>query len=735
MGFLLLLFTGCEDINDHEKFQKPEWLNGKLYTAISSQEYLSLFSECLQLAGYDTILDVSGAWTVMAPTNGAVERYLADHQYSSVEEIPSWELNKLVKSHIIQNPWTLEQLKTSGQNGWRDENAADWHDYSFKFQTIFQNPDQKYWIKSVGGRDRIVMDSTRADRYKIVKTDSRKYAPLFYDAYFGIHGISGSDYSYYFDRPYEPGYSYFAGARVLKADLFAENGFLHVIDRVTKPLQNAEEILETAENGESYHSFLEMVYWHYPIFKANDKATFAQASARYGGFVDTLWNLSFSGLENTSDDDLLFDIQAERIWEEPGNVTDEVTRLKHKGLVAPTDPGFNAFIDEILTSGLGYPHWTDIKSLPRDIVDIIILQHFSPEALYPSSDEYQRIFQEPGRFQQNESDIIRKEFGSNCTFIGVDSYTPDRAFTSVTGPVFCRPKYSWFRLALQYSDLLNAISTIENELCFFPILDDGLRSDSSLLLNWLNQGTHQYNFLEYDVFMHSLAYVSPWELANRLLNHFGTSVPNGSANKEFIRTLRGNYIIWNNADNTVRGTRPSTKRYNGLIEATNHPEPMPFPIGNSRNYGIRYWFNFDQTGMDEMLSGYPEFYRLLIQSGLINQVRNNEDYFTIFVPSDAALDAYNADTLTTNELRPFLERHFVEGNLIFTDNKVASGSYNTLNNTPLQIETEPDVIRILDASGLPVAVLQENENRTNRMISSGSMVTAVVHEIDTVLSH
>jgi len=733
IGVLLLLFAGCEDINDRDKFQPPEWLEGKLYTAITSQDYLSLFSECIRTVGFDTILDVSGSWTVFAPTNGAVERYLADHQYSTVGDIPRSDLNSLVRMHIVQNPWTLEQLKTNGIDGWRDEGDPDWHAYAFKFQTILKRPDQEYWIRSTGGRERIVSDSVIAERYKIVHTESRKYAPLFYDEYMGINGVTPEDYRYYFDRAYEPGYAYYAGGKILKSDLFAENGFIHVIDRVISPMLNAEEILRTEAPGESYKSFLKLIYWYYPEFKMNDDATFSQASVRYRGITDTIWNLSFTGLRNTNEDDLLFDIQDERTWIAPGNVTDEVTRLRHSGLVAPTDEPFNAFMDEILTAASGYPHWTDYTTLPRDIVDIIVAQNFSNRAIYPSSDEYRRFFIDQGRFRQNEGDIIRQEFGSNCTFIGIDSYAPDRAFTSVTGPVFCRPKYSYFRLALQYSGLLDAIATYEGDLCFFPIPDDGLRSDSSLLLNWIDMSSNQYVFQEYNVFSHSIVYVSPGTLGNRLLNHIGTSLPDGSANKEFIRTLNGSYIVWNNSDNTVRGTRPSTVRYNGLIETINHPELMSFPVGNNVNYSVRYWFNSGNVSMQSILSGYPEFYSLLNRAGMLNSLLYGNDYLTVFVPTDEALNTYQADTLSNDQLRDFLGYHILEDVLIFTDNKYPSGNYQTIGGNSLAIQTDPDVIRILDDNGTPGCSIQENEQTTNRMATSGSRVIAVVHQIDTVL--
>ncbi|MDX2430959.1 MAG: fasciclin domain-containing protein, partial [Bacteroides sp.] len=69
IGFIVL--WGCRDIYELEKYQRPDWLAGKIYTQISTQPELSNFTTCLQLTGYDSILDITGYYTVFAPTNEA----------------------------------------------------------------------------------------------------------------------------------------------------------------------------------------------------------------------------------------------------------------------------------------------------------------------------------------------------------------------------------------------------------------------------------------------------------------------------------------------------------------------------------------------------------------------------------------------------------------------------------------------------------------------------------------
>ena len=577
MGILFSLLVGCEKWSEKDIYKRPDWLPGKLYTTVSVQENLTMFTECLKLSGLDSILDVSGSWTVFAPTDEAMKQFLAENHYAGISGIPKDELEKIAKFHVIQNPWAYEQLKTLGAYGWRTEDDENSTSYAYKRETILKNPNEKYWIKIGNKKEMIVEDSTISDRYKKVFVLSRKYVPVFYDEYLQKNGISSEDYHFYFNRPYETGNVFYAGAKVIQSDILAENGFVHIIDKVVSPMLNAKELLEKEMPGESYKLFREMVDWYYPNFAPNITATFSQPAVRLGGLVDTLWDLNYN---------LPFDIQQERIE----NINQ--TLVKHNGLFVPTDEAFGEFIDGILTVKSGFPHWTDYKSLQPDVVDIIVAQNFKSTPIYPSTSDYKKIFREEGRYHQNEEDIIRTEFGSNCTFIGLGSYIPDRVFTSVTGPVFCRPSYSIFRRAMVYSGAHDVIANYKGELYFFPIPDYALMSDSSLMINWINKDENIYNFMAYNRLKHQMEVINSRTLSNWILNQVGTSMGNGGNNKEMIKTLRGYYITWDHSDNTIRGTKPCTIGYNGEITTTCSPFPLEEPADNGKCWTVSHWFNF-----------------------------------------------------------------------------------------------------------------------------------------------
>ena len=198
------LLRGCVDIYEQEKYQRPEWLAGKIYTQITTRPDLTVFQTCLQLTGYDNILDFTGYYTVFAPTDQAFEEWFSLHpEYGgSPENVPAQTLENLVERHILQNGWSKKQLASLDIYGWIDLNDPD-NDKprGYKRETIQKDPDKKYFIDQGGN----IVDSTRSDEYRKVFSKSRKYGPIFFDEYFDVNDLQKKDYEFYYERAFESG--------------------------------------------------------------------------------------------------------------------------------------------------------------------------------------------------------------------------------------------------------------------------------------------------------------------------------------------------------------------------------------------------------------------------------------------------------------------------------------------------------------------------------------------------
>jgi len=750
-----LSVLGCRDDLQEDKYERPEWLAGKVYSQILEYPELSTFAQCLELTGYDTIINVSGSYTVFAPSNEAFSSWLTQKpEWNSVENIPADELNQLVKYHIVQNAWSKQQLRSLDVFGWIDTlDLNNNKPRGFKRETLLRDENRKYGWTQVGERNDlrpIIQDTLNASMYRRVITDSRKYAPVFYSEYLNIYDLTRDDYEFYFNRPFEGAANlYYGNARISSDEIFSENGFVYIVDQVVEPLNNAYQLLENSRGNESYAQFLDLVNY-FPSFSYNDDETNKQPGASEGLAVDSLFNLTFP--------ELTFNLTSERTKAPAGVVglPENVTYRYHHGMVAPTDEAFNELIDTYIKIPNG---WGSLNGAPDNIKRIIANTHLSVNPVYPSdftkgfyNGEFDLVKLEP-------SEIIHKEFGSNSTFIGLSKAIVPRAFSSVTGPVYLQQGFRKVMTAIEQAGLLSALKRQNQDYMFFVESDANTRVDSSLIYNETTES--------FSVFMISPGtapqqfFLSQNDLRSLLMSHVATRQPRGMARKEFLPNLSGSFIVVNNETGEVSGTAPTTRGYRGAAIVQEFPQVLSAAADNGTTYEINNWFSFSGTSIyNRLQSSYPKFHALLQQAGLAidrefryNFLSDNE-FYTIFVPGAEALDTLDISSLTQEELQQLLMLHFVQGELIFTDGSSAPGYFETTRidekSTPfstvytqLYVEPDIDVIRLKDKEGSVYAAVEES-GRANMLtginlgesndVFSNIFNNAVIHEIDRVLS-
>ncbi len=748
---LLFIFLACQnEFEKDSKYKRPDWLAGKLFTQVRAQPELSIFAQCLQLTGYDSVINTSGSYTVFAPDDAAFDLYFQNHsQYNSVEDIPAAELKELVKYHIVQNPWSFEQLKSLDIYGWIDTTVVNRDEpKGYKRETLLKEKDRSYGVSSNIEENLIIVDTSASTWIRKQATDSRKYVPVFYKEYFSIYDLDLSDYAFYFNRTFEQaGDMYFAGGRITKKDIFAENGFVHIIDRVIEPLHNAFEFLNSQSSGNSYKKFLDLVNT-FPSFVYNEQKTNEQPGARQGQVVDSLFDITYP--------ELIFDITSEKTKAPEGTLglPGNVSIRYHHGLIAPTDEAFDEFVNAYL---VGPGRWGTIQQAPHHIRRMMVNSNMAAGPIYPT--DFTRGFYngEDDMIKVDQGTILEKEYGSNCTFIGVNKMIVPRAFKSVTGPVYLQRGFSRIMFAIEESGLLAALKKENQDYMFYVESDANMRLDSSF-----NYDPVSNTFSAFMVTPTSAREVplSTNDLRTLILNHIAIESPRGIARKEFIPNLAGNYIIYNNQTLEVKGLSPTTFGYNGIDQVAVIPREISINADNGRTFEVSSMFNFSAPTLYSKISGsYPNFHNLLKAAGLTKDkeyrytfISENENY-TVFVPNDAALSAYRYDTLTNDELRKFLMMHFVQGSIIFTDGRGKGGYYETTREdeksnpyttvyTKIRINPGVDYIELPDKQGNNYVTVNESTESniiTARNLGTGTeaypmvLSNAVIHEVDKVL--
>jgi uncharacterized surface protein with fasciclin (FAS1) repeats len=757
IALFLLVFYGCQKEID-DKYVRPAWLAGKLYTQIKTKPELSTFAELLHVSGYDTIINVSGSYTVFAPSNDAFKTYFQENsKYKTVADIPKAEAIKLVKYHLVQNPWSKKQLKSLDIYGWIDSlDLRNNLPKGYKRETLLLEKNQKYgvaWSKYKRQNSQLkrtnIIDTTQTSWNRRVFTDSRKYSPIFFKEYFDIYDLPTSDYSFYFGRPFENiNDLYYSNGRIIGDEVFAENGFVYVIDRVAEPLKNGTEILTDKTKPNSYSSYYNLVNL-FAEMEYNEQETNAQPGAEQGLKVDSLFNLRYP--------QLVFDINSEKTKPPKGSfgLPSNVTIRYHHGIVAPTNEALSQLVSQYLAGG---NNWGSLEAAPENIKRIIANSSLSINPVYLTDIQNGFLNGESDIIKVDESSIVQKQYGSNCTFIGVNKPIVPRAFSSVTGPIYTRRVYSkvMFAIEKEKSGLISALKRRDATYSFYVTNDITTSMDSSFIYD---QFSERFTAITLYPSIRQTTLTNE-DLRTLFLNQVGISEPKGIARKEFIKTLGGNYLTVDNTTHEVRGTAPSTYGYRGVTEIKLIPKKISTNSDNGSTYEVDSWFNFNSNDIYSTISTkFPKFHALIKKAGLSQDklfkysfMSDNQTY-TVFAPSDSVLNATNLDNLTQKELQNLVMMHFVQGDMIFTDGNKPAGYYETARidesstpyityNTSIRIIPGIDKITIPAKDGTPVAVISESDKTniiTARNLSTGQEAYAtvvsngVIHELKTIL--
>lgn len=765
IALLVLLLFGCKKDELTGKYARPTWLAGRLYTQILTKpDTLSTFAEMLKISGYDTIIDVSGSYTVFAPSNDAFKAYFKDNlKYKSVADMPKAEVVKMVKYHIVQNPWSKKQLTQLDVWGWIDTlDLKNNEPRGYKRETLLLGKNRKYgvsWSRYVKQgsttfeKRQNIIDTTATSWHRRVISDSRKFIPFFYKEYLNYYELANSDYEFYFGRQFQSiNDIYIAGGRLISNEVFAENGFIYVIDKVIEPLKNGVELLTAVNsNGVSYSKYYNLINL-FSQFEYNEKETNTQAGAASGQKVDSLFNLTYP--------QLVFDINSEKTKFPKGTegLPGNVTIRYHQGMVAPTNEALSQLESQYLAGG---NNWGSIDAAPENIKRIIANSCLSINPIYPTDVHKGFLNGEADIIKVDESSIVQKEYGSNCTFIGVNKPIVPRAFSSVAGPVYLRKGFSKVMFAIEKSGLLSALKQRGANYSFFVEPDELSSIDSSFIYD-PSRGGSFYAYPLYPSVPVKNA-ISTSDLRILLMNHIGLSKPvQGGARKQFIKNLAGNYLVYDDITKEVKGTAPTPYGFRGSKQVQVIPSKISTNSDNGETFQISNWLYFSVTSLYSYISvSYPRFHKLMIKAGLdqaklykYSFMSDNQSY-TVLVPTDAALNASNVDAMSTTngELQRFLQLHFIQSELIFTDGNQKSGYYETCRvderSTPyatvytlLKVETGIDKITIPLKNGSPAVVVNESLKTnvlTGRGVGTGteaftnSVNTGVIHEIDKVL--
>lgn len=622
--FLPIVFflTNCSSKEEFDKYYaRPDDLEDPIFQQLEARGNFTNLTALIEKAGYKDILGKSGYWTMMAPNDAAFAEFFQEQGISGVASIDSTMASKIVRYALIYNGFRTERLSDyQSAIGWEEDNA-------FRRRTAYYDGFQ---TKTVNGNAIVVAGSNRnngpgADYY-IPGDNNNKYISYFVTEYMDALGLSAFDYEYFYPESNYTGFNVLAG-KTVQADIVAENGIIHEVDKVSLPLINVDQKLEESPEYSIFRDLLETNLVEY-VFDQDATDTYQNFTRKSDEVYVKVY-----------DPALFFSPNNENYIKE----ADNDGQYDAYTLFVPENTVFQKFIDDVLLK-----NYTALDKLPKYIFEDLYNAHMVQNAVWPSLlPTYSNGLEEDIRLDIN-TDIIEAEVLSNGFFYGTNKVQESNLFFSVYTSAYLDPDFTLAtRLYNDGSGYREIISNISANYTLFLPSDEILRE-------------HGY---EYNINREEWVYTSP-ETGNtvagtlarsrllRVLYNGIVPTPNGELNdlsgSGIIRSgdfdLAGEYIKWENnqvwaAGNEIEGTRVNIIGFEDQR--------------NGRTYYIDDILEFSEETQGQELfdlaigggpsSGYFNFMRYLYSSSLYDQETGSISgvelgtFYTFAIPNNEAV--------------------------------------------------------------------------------------------------
>ncbi|MGJ7030130.1 fasciclin domain-containing protein [Niabella hirudinis] len=668
---VLLLFAACSKKAFDEYYKRPEWLAQPIYQQLDSMGDFKSFLACIDKSGYKNTLGTASSWTVFAPTDAAFQQFMTAKGISGADQISKELAEKIVRASMVYDGERLEKLNDNfSAKGWVPGVA-------FRRRTVYY--DFVETETAADGKTRKILSTNRsADKAFVSSENNNKYTSFFFDSYMKGRNLGAADYNAFY-----PGSSY-TGLNVgpanidpARSNLLAENGYIHVVDRVLEPQPSMDQYLRGNARYSKFKSVLDL----FATYTYN-----ADISHRYQvltGNTDSVFLKSYSTIalalnnENYAKDD-------------PND-----GQTSNNSVTVPTNEAVDDYAKRVLLKY--YPAGTTLKDLffsNSNILSEFVNAHLYSIQLWPSRFQTEKnILGESPRI--SSANIKETRLLSNGAFYGVDACQDANVFRSVYGNVLLDPKYHLMDIALQRlgMNLTLKIPTLRYLLI--------LATDAEL---------NQMGF-EYDAYNSTdpIRYRNgngSAVLRQVLMYHI---VPLGNdplpdmSGTGILESYAGEYLKYNNNKLYSSGTMDSVIKY-VQVDSTNVGNSESGPLNGLVVYAAS-GLTSSQTNMADFLklqgaetagSPFYKFYQYLVKSadlysaaaadGKIKGIEPGLNY-TMLIPNNAAIDLAVArgdlpastapsSLADKDKVKRFIQYHILKNSFAIDGKK--SGVFETL---------------------------------------------------------
>ncbi|MBK0370702.1 fasciclin domain-containing protein [Flavobacterium agrisoli] len=686
---ILAFLVGCSrDVYD-EYYGRPDYLEDPIYQQLEAKGNFTNFTKLIEKAGYKDILSKSGYWTMLAPTDEAFTNYFQTSGVSDVSKIDDVTAAKIVRYALIYNAFREEQMSDyQSAIGWEIDNA-------FRRRTAYYDG---FVTKNINGKQIVTVASNRNGGY-LAGDNNNKYITYFTEAYNLAKSLSEYDFHYFYPNATYSGFN-IMDSKVVEADIIAENGIIHEVDKVNLPPVSLDQYLE---QGADYSLFREVLEKNLVVYSFVQSATTAYHN--FSGKSDDVYVKFY-------DPTLAFSPNNENYLKQADNdgQSDMYT------MIVPDNTAFAKFRDEVLLK-----HYSSLDVLPRYIFQDLVNAHMVENTVWPSKAVTAvNALNEDLRFDFN-SDIKEAKILSNGIFYGSSKVQASNLFYSVYTSAYLDPRFTLAtRMFNDGTGFKELISNIKTRWTLF------LPSDEVLLKLGFNYNTNRSEWMYTNpaTGVADAANIAKSRLSRVLYNGI-VLTPKGEldnlSGSGIIRTgemdLPGEYIKWKNNKMYAAGNESNGDAVNILSYEDQQ---------NGRTYFVDNVLNFTEEGVGLKIkrlaeasgSQYATFFNYLKNSpmydaatGKIQGVELGVSY-TFMIPNNAAMaqaikdgviPASNNPTLEGERdlIKDFIRFHILNGKTA-SDDGLTVGQFETLrkssadDKTYVQVESTPGTLIFKD---------------------------------------
>jgi uncharacterized surface protein with fasciclin (FAS1) repeats len=427
-----------------EYYERPDNLAPPIYQQLQSRGNFKSLLAAIDKAGYKKTLSGAGYWTFFAPHDSAFQVYFKENNVSGIEQLDSSTCQKIVTYCLVYNAFKKEQIADYQSNaGWVP-------DLAFKRRTASYTG--VYNGTDTTGSSIKVINSNRNNNgttYYVDADNNNKYVPYFVDDFMAAKALSATDYNYFYPNTPYTGFN-IVDAVVVKKDIAAENGVIHIINKVITALPSLDEYLGSKPEYSEFRKLFDKFLVQYVI---NNSVT-DKYRAIHGGSDDIYTKVFNSGLAFSPNNENYLKLQ------DNDGQNDTYT------MFVPTNDVLLNYINTVLLE-----HYTSLDQMPANIIYDFVNAHLWQKAVWPS--KFNSTFNflgEEARFDPN-TNIIDKKIVSNGFFYGTNKVQEANVFSSVYGKAYLDPNYTMMT-ALLNLDLKFQISNVRQKYTVFLISND-----------------------------------------------------------------------------------------------------------------------------------------------------------------------------------------------------------------------------------------------------------------------